>query len=77
MKNVPLVLCIISILLTASGGLNVGLSHTIDNVPETVFAMIGILFTLTGFIGMGASFYALIKSTPASCRQEEDITKIR
>lgn len=72
MKNVPLLLCLASILLTASGGLNIGLSHAIGDAPRILFVTIGVFFISAGLTGMGASFYALIKNTSTSWQKYND-----
>lgn len=61
MKIDSLFLCISSILLTSSGGLNIGLSGFIAEPLRFATTAVGFMFIFFGSIGMGISFCSLLK----------------
>ena len=57
-----LALCIVSIFLTSSGGLNLGLANSLAGFARFGASAFGVLSIMLGFVGMLLSFYFLIKS---------------
>lgn len=62
MKINSLFLCISSILLASSGGLNIGLSSFVTEPFRLATIAVGLMFIFLGSIGMGMSFFSLLNN---------------
>jgi hypothetical protein len=61
-SNAPLALCIVSIFLMSSGGMNFGFANTLTGITRFGVSAFGIISMIVGIAGMSLSFYFHIKS---------------
>ncbi|MFA7209447.1 MAG: hypothetical protein WC120_04140 [Parcubacteria group bacterium] len=59
--NYPLLLCISSILLAGSGGLNFGLAPSVEQEGGWMIAALSGFFIIAGFFGIMLAFQSLFK----------------